>query len=391
MLKAYQYRLYPTPAQAELLNKSFGSCRYVYNWALAKKIEHYQTQGKTLNCFAIMKLLPQLKQELEWLGEVSSQALQQEISHLDASFQAFFKKNGGFPRFKSKHKSRKSFSCPQGCKVDFEAGTLSIPKAKGIRAILSRSFDGKIKTVTISQSKSGKYFASIVVEDGKELPSKPAISQVTAIGIDVGIKHFATLSGGEKIENPKHLRNSEMRLKVLQRRQSRKAKGGNNRHKARLKVARLHEHIANGRKDFLHKISSRIVAENQSVIVEDLNVKGMLKNQCLAKAISDCGWSQFKEFLRYKCEWYGRNFIEIGRFVASSKMCSCGVVNGELKLSDREWTCLSCGVWHDRDVLAAGNIKRFGLIDKIQGGTRPVSLGSSPVVMGYDEPGIPCL
>lgn len=362
MLKAYQYRLYPTPAQAELLNKSFGSCRYVYNWALAKKIEHYQTQGKTLNCFAIMKLLPQLKRELEWLSEISSQALQQEISHLDAAFQAFFKKNGGFPKFKSKHKSHKSLSCPQGCKVDFEAGRISIPKAKGIKAVLSRGFEGKIKTVTVSQSKSGKYFASVLVEDGKELPAKAGIEEASAVGLDVGIKHFVTLSSGEKIENPKHLRNCEARLRVLQRRQSKKAKGSSNRHKARLRVARLHAHIANARKDSLHKASSRIVAENQSVIVEDLNVKGMLKNHCLAKSISDCGWSRFKELLRYKCEWHGRNFIEIGRFLPSSKMCSCGVVNKELKLSDREWSCSSCGAFHDRDILAANNVKRFGLM-----------------------------
>ena len=205
MLKAFSYRLYPTPAQAALLHKSFGSCRFVYNWALAKKIEHYQAQGKTLNGFALMKLLPELKREFEWLSEVGSQSLQQELSHLDSAFQAFFKKTGGFPQFKSKHKSRKSFSCPQGCKVDFERGTLTIPKVKGIQAALSRAFDGQIKTVTISQSRSGRYFASVLVDDGIALPVKAPIKEQTSVGIDVGIKHFATLSTGEKIENPKHL------------------------------------------------------------------------------------------------------------------------------------------------------------------------------------------
>jgi putative transposase len=388
MLRAFKYRIYPTSAQATTLNQSFGSCRWVYNWALAKKIEHYQTQGKALNCFALMKLLPQLKQEFEWLQLVPSQSLQQELSHLDVAFQKFFKKSGGFPKFKSKHRSRKSFSCPQGCKVDFEKGTLSIPKCKNLKAVFSRTFEGMIKTVTVSQSSSGKYFVSILVEDGQALPSKVAISEETAIGLDVGIKHFVTLSTGEKMENPKHLKQSEARLKVLQRRMSRKVKGSNNRYKVRLRVAKLHEKIANQRKDFLHKVASRIVTENQSVIVEDLHVKGMLKNHCLAKAISDAGWSQFKEFLRYKCNWHGRNFIEIGRFEPSSKMCSCGGVNQELKLSDREWVCQSCGVLHERDTLASQNIKRFGLI---QAGTQPVSLGSSPAVTGCVEPGIPCL
>lgn len=362
MLKAYRYRIFPTSQQAEFLNRSIGSCRWAYNWGLAKKIEIYQTTGKSISCFSLMKLLPQLKEENEWLAEVNSQALQVEFVNLDKAYQAFFKKNGGFPKFKSKHKSRKSFSCPQSGKVDFEKGTLSIPKCKNIKTVFHRTFEGRIKTVTVSQSKSGRYFASVLVDEGKELPLKAPIAAETSVGIDAGIKHFAILSSGEKIENPKHLKQTEARLKVLQRRQSRKVKGGNNCHKARLRVAKLHEHIANSRKDFHHKLSTRIIRENQTVIVEDLNVKGMVKNHCLAKAISDCGWSQFKEFLCYKCEWYGRNLIEIGRFEPSSKMCSCGVVNTELKLSDRDWTCDSCGVTHDRDVLASQNIKRFGLI-----------------------------
>lgn len=339
MLKAYSYRIYPTAIQAELLNQSFGSCRYIYNWALEQKIQHYQTTGKTLNCFALMRRLPQLKAEHEWLKAVPSQSLQQVLSHLDGAFQAFFKKQGGFPKFKSKHRSKPSFSCPQGCKVDFESGTLSIPKCKNIKAVFSRTFEGAIKKVTLSRSKSGRYFASVLVDDGRELPAKAPITEQASVGVDVGIKHFATLSSGEKIENPKFLKSSQARLKVLQRRLSRKQKGSHNRDKARLKVARLHEHIANQRKDFLHKTSTQLIRENQTVIVEDLNVAGMLKNHCLAGAISDCGWSQFKEYLRYKCEWYGRNLVEINRFAPSSKMCSCGVVNNALQLSDREWAC----------------------------------------------------
>lgn len=375
MLKAYTYRLYPTPSQTQLLRQSFGSCRWVYNWALAKKIEHYQAQGKTLHCFALMKLLPELKQEFDWLKAVPSQSLQQELSHLDAAFTAFFNKTGGFPKFKAKHRSKKSFSCPQGCTADFETGTLSIPKVKGIKTAFSRTFAGKIKTVTVSQSKSGRYFAAVLVDDGKELPAKPPLEAATAIGLDVGIKHFVTLSTGEKIENPKHLKQSEARLKVLQRRQSRKVKGSRNRHKARLRVAKLHEHIAQQRKDFHHKVSTKIIRENQTVIVEDLNVKGMVQNHGLAKAISDCGWLQFKAFLQYKAAWQGRNLVEIGRFEPSSKMCSCGVVNNALTLTDREWICESCGIAHDRDILASQNIKRFGLIQTDTRSDRPGELG----------------
>lgn len=362
MLKAYNYRIYPTPEQANFLNRSIGSARFIYNWGLAKKIEIYQKDGKGISCFSLMKLLPQLKEEHEWLGEVNSQALQVEFVNLDKAYQNFFKKNGGFPKFKSKHRSRKSFACPQSVKVDFEKGLLSIPKCKDIKAVFSRTFEGKVKTVTLSQSRSGRYFASVLVDDDKELPKKKPIKAKTSIGIDVGIKHFATLSTGEKVENPKHLNYHEPRLKVLQRRLSRKVKGSRNKDKARLRVAKLHEHISNQRKDFHHKLSTRLIRENQTIIVEDLNVAGMVQNHCLAKSISDCSWSQFKEYLRYKCEWYGKNLVEIGRFEPSSKMCSCGVVNSELKLSDRTWTCSSCKVTHDRDTLAAENIKRFGLI-----------------------------
>jgi putative transposase len=388
MLKAFRYRIYPTPSQAEFLNRSIDSCRFIYNWGLAKKIELYQKEGTGISCFSLMKLLPQLKEEHEWLREINSQALQVEFVNLDKAYQSFFKKNGGFPKFKSKHRSRKSFSCPQSCKVDFEKGTLSIPKCKGIKAVLHRRFEGTIKTVTISQSSSGKYFASVLVEDGKELPDKAPINSETSVGLDVGIKHFVTFSTGEKIDNPKHLKQSEARLKVLQRRLSRKEKGSNNRNKARLRMAKLHEKIANQRGDFHHQLSARLARENQTVIVEDLNVKGMVKNHCLAKAISDCGWSQFKEYLRYKCEWHGRNFVEIGRFEPSSKMCSCGVVNQELKLSDRDWVCHSCGTIYDRDVLASQNIKRFGLIQN-QGRNDPLSLWSSPAVTGCVETGSP--
>ena len=392
MLKAYRYRLYPTPAQATLLQKSFGCVRWVYNNALAARIEHYQTTGQSLSCHAQMKSLTQLKTQVEWLTEVSSQALQQALRHLDAAYVAFFR-GAGIPKFKSKHRSKKSFCCPQGCRIDFETARLTIPKVPAIPIRLSRTFEGTVKTVTISQDKAGRYHASVLVEDGHELPGVAALDEAGVVGIDVGITHFATLSSGEKIKNPRHFAHAEKRLACLQRRLSRKAKGGANRRKAAMRVARLHARIADSRRDFLHQLSTRLVAENQSgVCVEDLNIAGMLKNRCLAKAIAGCGWSKFGEMLRYKCAWRGRNFIEIGRFEPSSKQCNCGQVNASLGLSQRTWTCQSCGVTHDRDLLAAQNIKRFGLREEgIQGGTRPQSLGSSLAVMRCVEPRIPPL
>lgn len=362
MYKAYRYRIYPTVEQADWLVRSMGCARWVYNWALAEKIAYYQATNKGLSCFDLMGRLPQLKRENEWLKSPPAQSLQQEVSHLDTAFTNFFKKNGGFPRFKKKGSSRSSFSCPQDCYVEFESNLISIPKCKNIKARLSRPFTGAIKKVTVTRTKTGNFYASVLVDDGKDLPAKCAVNEATAVGVDVGIKDFAVFSTGEKIANPKHLAKSEARLKVLQRRMSKKQKGSANRNKARLRLARLHERIASQRKDFHHKISTRLVRENQTVIVEDLNVKGMVRNHHLAKAISDVGWDQFKEFLRYKCDWYGKNLVEINRFLPSSKMCSCGVINESLTLAMREWTCDACKVTHDRDILAAQNIKRWGLI-----------------------------
>ncbi len=220
------------------------------------------------------------------------------------------------------------------------------------------------------------------------MPAKPPLSSASSVGVDLGIKSFAVLSTGEKIANPAHFRKAEARLKVLHRRLDRKAKGGKNRAKARLRLAKAYGKVSNQREDFLHKLSTRLARENQTVIIEDLNVCGMIKNRSLSKEIGACGWGMFKDFLRYKCEWQGRNFVQVGRFEPSTKMCSCGVKNAALTLRDRFWTCASCGVTHDRDILAAQNIKRFGLAGKIQGGTRPVSLSSDPAVMGRVEKGI---
>lgn len=362
--KSYRYRLYPNKAQATLLNKHFGSARMIYNWALAEKTRSYQETGTSLTRYQLQEKLPEMKRtDKPWLSEVNAQSLQASLLNLDRAFLNFFKHKMKFPRFKKKD-HRQSFQVPQRGQIDFETSKLIIPKfQEGIRCKISRRFEGETKTFTVCKTTTGKYFVSVLVETLDTVPEKSPIALETTIGIDVGIKDFCTLSTGEKVENPRHLRKELVRLKVLQRRASKKKRGSANRKKAVMKVARLHEKIANQRNDFLHKLTHRLTSENQadSLAVEDLNIAGMLKNHCLAQAISDVSWSEFYRQLEYKTEWNGVNLLKIGRFEPSSKTCSCGVVNVRLKLSDREWTCATCGQTHDRDILAANNIKRFAL------------------------------
>ena len=371
ILKAFKSRLYPNKEQAVLLAKHFGCVRYIYNWALNAKIEKYKTEKKTENFITLGNKLPQLKEEFLWLKEVNAQSLQSSLKNVDNAFKRFFKEKKGFPKFKSKKRRQDSFHVPQSSEVDFENGTISVPKIKNIKTIFSRTFVGKIKTITISRNPSGKFFASILVEIDETTPVKPTIREDRTVGIDVGIKAYATLSTGEKIDNPKYLKQTQKRLKYEQyvlakkdRINGGKDKSGTKREQQRIRVARLHEKIANQRNDFLHKLTYKLTHDNQvdSIVVEDLSVKNMMKNHCLAGSIGDASWGKFFEFLSYKCEWYGKNLITIGRFDPSSRLCTCGVVNKELTLKDREWTCPFCGRKHDRDILASNNIKHFGLL-----------------------------
>ena len=360
--KAYKYRLYPNKAQAVLLDKHFGCVRLIYNHGLAEKIKFYEHTGKSLSRYKIQAQLPVMKKEdRPWLAEVNAQSLQAALINLDRAFLNFFKHKMKFPRFKKKT-DKQSFQVPQRGKIDFEHDKLIIPKfQEGIRCKISRKFEGETKTFTVSKTTTGKYFVSVLVETPDELPEKQPITEAGTVGVDVGIKTFCVLSNGEEIENPRLLKNELARLKVLQRRASKKKKGSANRRKAFKKVALLHEKIANRRNDFLHKLTNRLITENQSIAVEDLNIAGMMKNHCLAQAIADVSWSEFFRQLDYKAEWNGKNILKIGRSEPSSKMCSCGVVNRSLTLKDREWTCEACGAKHDRDILAAQNIKRFAL------------------------------
>jgi len=363
MYKAFKYRIYPNKSQTEMIHKHFGCSRFIYNWALNRKTKAYQESKTKLSCFDLQREITQLKKTegFEWLSEVNSQTLQQTVAHLDTAFSKFFKEKKGYPKFKKK-RNQQSFTARQGCKVDLDSGRITLPKISGIKAKISRRFNGKIKQVTVTKTASDKYFASVLVDTGESLPEKAPLSEDTAIGIDLGLKHFCTLSDGEKIPSNQFLFKSLSKLAKLQRRFLRKKKGSKRWEKARIRVAKLHEKVTNQRNDFLHKLSTRLVRENQTVCVETLSVQDMQQTPWLARAIGDAGWAKFNELLSYKCEWYGVNFIKIGRFEPSSKMCTCGTINNSLKLSQRKWTCESCGLTHDRDILAAQNIKRFAFV-----------------------------
>ena len=364
MLKAFKYRLYPNKEQKVLLEKHFGCVRFVWNWALGKKMEAYQKDKTNLSRYELQAELPKMKKgEQPWLAEVGSLSIQSKLEDLDKAYTSFFKKKVAYPKFKCKRNYQK-FRVPQNTKVDFEKGKVIIPKfLGGIKCIFDRQFEGDISSSYVSRTTTGKYFISILVEDGKELPTKPKIAEKSTIGIDVGLKHFATFSTGEKVENPKPLKRFLKKLKKQQRQLSKKTKGSNNRNKQRIKLAKTHEKITNCRKDFHHKLSHKLTHDNQvkTICMETLSTKDMMENSYMARQIADVGWNSFTNILKYKCDWYGKNFIQIGRFEPSSKLCSCGYINQTLTLKNREWTCPSCETIHDRDILAANNIKKLGL------------------------------
>lgn len=373
--KAYKYRLYPNKEQQELIAKHIGSTRWIYNYALDKKVKSYQETGKGLSRFDIQKDLPLLKKEekTSWLKEVNSQSLQVSLENLDKAYTKFFKEKRGFPKYKSKKDNHQSFSIPQNTIVDFENNCINLPKFKSnIKCRLHRKFDGIIKTSTISVTSTGKYYISILVELNEVLPKKKPISEKQAIGIDLGIKTFAVLSNGIEIENPKHLKKSIEKLKSLQRKVSKKVKGSNNRKKSVIKLAKLHEKVANQRLDFLHKTTHYLVTNYDTLCLETLKSSNMMKNHKLAQALTDVAIGKFNKILDYKAEWFGCNILRIGQFEPSSKMCSCGVINKELKLSDRVWKCESCETTHNRDLLAANNIKRFAFVKNNTVGTTEI-------------------
>lgn len=362
-LRAYKYRLYPNKEQQIQLAKTFGSCRFVYNSVLAMRIDLYKNDKKSMNKIDCNNYANRaLKKEFVWLKEIDKFALTNAIYNMDSAYQKFFKEHVGFPKFKSKKDHYHSYTTNftnNNIAVDFSCNGIKLPKLKWVKAQLHREFIGNIKNATISQTPSGKYFVSILVEEN--IPPMPKTEK--KIGFDLGIKEFLIDTNGSHIDNPKTLYKHQDKLTKLQRALAHKKVGSKNWHKQRIKIARAYEKITYIRQDFLHKLSHEIVSENQVIISEDLNIKGMVKNHNLAKAISDVSWGEFIRQIVYKSEWYGRIYRKIERFYPSSQTCNvCGFINKEVKqLSIREWVCSECGTNHQRDDNAAINILRKGL------------------------------
>lgn len=355
---SHKYRAYPTDEQAHLLAKTFGCVRFVWNNILDWRSREYSLHGTKINYAKSTARLTEMKQtpELAWLYDVSNVALQQSLRNQDKAFSGFFAKRGKYPNFKSKHGKQSIRLMSNAFRI--KDGKLFIAKSvEPLSFVQSRPLPEKVTSITISKDASGRYFVAFQGEEEKAL--LPVVHK--SVGIDLGLTHFAVTSDGEKIAAPKIFRKYEAKLARHQRAMSRKQKGGKNRNRARVKAARIHARIADTRKDFLHKLSTRIIRENQTVSVEDLNVAGLQKNRRLAKSIADASWSEFTRQLEYKAAWYGRTFTQISRWYPSSQICStCGHRDGKKALSVREWACPECGTIHDRDVNAAININTVG-------------------------------
>lgn len=365
MIKSFKYRLMPTQEQAEKLDFYMDACRFIYNLGLEVKIAAWVSAKINLSAYDLNKQITELKHtDCTWLKECPAICLESEMKNLDNAYKKFFK-GSGFPNFRKKN-GRQSVEFRQDS-VTLE-NKIKLTKIGYVEFIKHRELmPGAIRTVTVSKTKTGAYYVAIMIKDEKRFTEKKVVIEETAVGIDVGLKTFATLSDGQQFDNPKYLHKQLRRLKKEQRTLKRRFKLGAKEqskgyYKQRLIVAKIHEKIANQRKDYAHKISAAIIKQYDTICIEDLNISGMLQNDRLSKSVSDVGWHQFFEFLSYKADWYGKNIIKIGRFLPSSKICSdCGNINQELKLSDREWPCEKCGTIHQRDHNAAKNIKSFGL------------------------------
>jgi len=388
MLRATKVRIYPTPEQEAFLTRQFGAVRFVWNKALAVMGHRYRVHGESLSAKHDMKpLLAVAKRSRRygWLKEADSMALQQALLNLDAAFKRFFEGKAGYPRFKTRRGRQSSYHCTGRTGVGEDG--IEVPKVGGvIRARLHRSVEGEVKSITLSRSVTGKYYASILVEDGRAVPKKPPVVDADAVlGVDLGLTAFAVDSRGRKVPNPRHLERALTNLRRKQRKLSRTRRGSRRRAKARLKVAKAHERVRNARADFLHQLSRSMVDESQAIVLEDLGVCRMMKRRSLSRAIGQAGWYELRRMVAYKAEEAGVHLVIADRFEPSSKTChACGEVNGELALSDRIWQCPNCRVEHDRDLNAALNLKRIGILElktsglcvSARGGTvRPSSPG----------------
>lgn len=365
MERSYKFRIYPTKAQQEQIVRTFGCVRFVWNYYLNKHKEVYDQTGETLNYYSYFRDVTQLKKQLTWLKEVDSTAIQSALRNLDFAYKNFFRglKQGRskYPQFKSKHCAKQSYkSVYVTDNIKVLDNSVQLPKLGIVKCRVTRKLEGRILSATVSQTASGKFFVSLCCTD---IETSKHFNNDSAVGIDMGIKDFAVLSDGSVFENHKYLSANLKKLTCLQRRLSRKTKGSKRYEKARIKLAALHEHITNQRKDMMHKVSSEIVRANKVICIEDLDTQSMLKRHRVAQAISDSAWTEFRRQLKYKAEWYGGKVIEVDRFYPSSQLCSvCGFKNTELKnLSIRKWICPECGAKHHRDHNAAVNILNEGL------------------------------
>lgn len=362
MLKGYKYRIYPNKQQEEQIQKTFGCCRFVYNYCLNYKIEKYKNENISMSKIDLNNYCNQvLKKEYEWLTEVDKWSLVNSIFNIESAYQKFFK-GAGYPKFKSKKNNYKSYKtnfANNNIEVSFENNKIKLPKLKWVKASLHREFNGQIKSATISQVPSGKYFVSILIKT-EHIPME---FNGCLVGIDLGIKDLLITSNGEKFDNIRITKKYEDKLAKEQRKLSHKVKGSKNWNKQRIKVAKIHEKIYNTRVNNLHKISHKLIQENQLIVSEDLAISNMVQNHNLAKAITDCGWYELTRQIGYKSEWNNRQYIKIGRFTKSSQFCNvCGYINIKVKnLSVRQWICPKCGTVHDRDINAAINIFNEGL------------------------------
>ncbi|MEA5500209.1 IS200/IS605 family element RNA-guided endonuclease TnpB [Limnoraphis robusta Tam1] len=361
MFTALKVRLYPNQEQRIQLLKEFGCARFVYNRFLAEWNKVYEETGKGLNYTKCANKLPALKKELPWLTEVASQVLQQSLKNLDTAFKNFFTGTSRYPKLKSKHR-KQSATYPQGFRVN--SSTIKLPKLGEVKAKIHRSIKGKVKSITVSMTPSGKYFASLKIELAGLLP-KPCI-EGKVIGVDLGLDALIVTSDGEKIKPPKFYRQYEKKLARSQKRLSRKVKGSSNRNKARIKVAKVHNKIANCRLDAHHKLSRKLVDKNQVIVFENLNIKGMGRNHCLAKSINDAAWGMLQTLTEYKAKEQGKLVVFVDRFFPSSKTCNCcGHRIDTMPLKVRTWECPKCGKVHDRDINTALNLRDYFITETV--------------------------